>query len=366
MAAVLSLGVLSMLLSGCGRGSDVPAALYIGWDDEGRNRIYRLDAPDAAPRLVAPVAGTLTGDVFDFAIAPDGKTLAYSMLYDEGGSAIFLADTNGRTQRELLACPEAECAMLSWAPDGRQLVYEWRAGLAAGSVAPYLQWLDVETGETLPVIADNREPSYGVGFSAGGDWLSYVSPQDEGVVVYHLTDGRQQLYTSYTGMVPVWSPRGAQVVMSDLELIVFHGDEGDDHTAHTHDYSSAVQLFLILDPASGERSPISPDQAVDDSTPAWSADGEWLVFGRRYPDTSSGRQLWRARPDGSEAVALTADDTVQHGGASWSPDGRLLLYQRAPAFDHNARASVWMMDVETGSQTQLVAEGFQPVWLAAR
>lgn len=354
------------LLPGCRAVDRLPPVLYIGWDADGRNQVFRIDGAGAEPEQLTIGDVERPADVFDFALSPDAKTIAYSLLYDDGGSAIWRMNSDGGGGRELLACPEAECSMLVWSTDNRRLAYERRVQAEGQTASPHLFWLDTKTNETLPLIEGDRYPSYGARFSADGQWIGYVSLPDEGVVVYRERDGTQQRLASYTGMPPAWSSRGAELIISDLELVVYHGAEGDDHAAHSHDYGSAVRLFRVADPATGERSPVSGDEAVDDGAPAWSPDDQWLAFGRRYPDTNSGRQLWLARPDGRDARALTDDPATQHGQPSWSPRGDFLLYQRLPAFEPDARAAIWLMDVDSGQQTKVVDDGYQPVWLARR
>ena len=344
------LGVLVLWLlagAGCAPSGGVPPVLFLRAGDDGRVQLYRQDAPDAAPRQLS---GQPAGDVLDFAAAPDGRRIVYTVAADGGGS-LRVVDGDGGHDRELLACPEAECSGPVWSPDGARLVYERRALTATGALgSPRLMWLDPASGATLPLVA-GEVIGYGARFSPDGAWLSYVSPADEGIVLYHLADGAQRLLSGRTGRPAAFSPDSTQLIVSD---IVFGAAGGQE--------TSPVFLYRI-DLASTGRERLSPDLAIDDSAPAWSPDGQWIAFGRGPADAAGGRQLWRMRPDSSEAQALTAAPQLFHGPPAWSPDGTLLLYQRYDLTDPAATPAVYTLRLSDGVQTLLAPGGYLPAWL---
>jgi len=353
------LALPGLLAAGCGaHDSAPPAILFLRADAQDRAQLFRQDSPDQPPRqLTDPGAPA----IIDFALSPDGETIVYA-AQRAGGAALRLIAADGRDDRELLACPDAECSGAVWSPDGRRLVYERRtlAGGVAGS--PRLYWLDPATGETLPLIEGDDTPGYGARFSPDGDWLSYVSPRDEGIVLYRLSDGAQRLLGSRVGRPAAWSPDSAQVIVGDLTL---HADLSGVPTPDrsTAQESSTVYLYRVALAETGTRQQLSPESAVDDSAPAWSPDGEWVAFGRSVPDAAFGRQLWLMRPDGSQARALTSEPDYYHGPPAWSPDGRYLLYQRYDLADPAAATEIWRLDMDSGEAMRLVADGFLPAWL---
>jgi TolB protein len=226
-----------------------------------------------------------------------------------------------------------------------------------------LWWLDTVTGETVSVLDSNEARGMAARFSPDGEWLSYATPEDEGTHFYNLKDGRSHFVPKGIGVAVAWSPTSDQVVVPNLDLVIYHGDEGADHLEHTHDYQSAVHLFA-MEVESGDLEPISEDLNVDDSVPSWSPGADWIAFGRRLAGPSTGRQLWLMRPDGSEAQALTEDFSVNHGPPFWSPDGRYLLFQRFSLDDPESKPGIWILDVDSGEATNLAASGMQPAWIA--
>ena len=64
--------------------------------------------------------------------------------------------------------------------------------------------------------------------------------------------------------------------------------------------------------------------------PAWSPDGSWIAFGS---DRAGDAEIYVARPDGAQVIALT-DDNAADWDPAWSPDGRrivFLSYRDGPA-----------------------------------
>jgi TolB protein len=356
---LLLLGLaMATLLVGCSSSDSLPPILYLRADDAGRVRLYRQDAADATPRRLSSQA---VGDVVDFAPSPDGRRVVYTVADGSRGS-LRIVNGNGDGDRELLACPDAECSGPVWSPDGARLVYEQRPLAANGALgSPRLYWLDPTDGATLPLVA-GEVIGYGARFSPDGVWLSYVSPGDQGVVLYRLADGRQRLLSSRVGRPAAFSPDSAQVIVSDLVLEGNPTAPDDGDVPAPIQESSRVFLYRVLLAEEG-RERISADLPVDDSAPAWSPDGQWIAFGRVPADAASGRQLWLMRPDGSEARALTNDPNLFHGPPTWSPDGTTLLYQRFDLSDPAATPEVWHLRLADSLSTLIAPGGYLPAWL---
>jgi Tol biopolymer transport system component len=322
-----------------------PRILYVAPDAQLNDQLFVLTPGGQTTQLTQEQFG-----VWDFALVPDGATIVYAALRQDGGSDLWEIATDGTGLRQLLACPEAACSGTAWAPDGSRLVYERRGMLIPGAAPgpPRLWWLDPATSETAAVFQDSQWLGYGARWSPDSQWLSYVAPSNQGVQVYNVNDGRNFLIPSRMGGLATWSPQGDALLVSDIQ----RQEEG-----------FAVHL-LRADPATGQLTDLSGSQAiVEDSSPVWSPNGAWIAFTRKPAGASMGKQIWLMRPDGSEAHYLTNETDIHHGLPEWSSDSRYLLYQRYPLKELGAQPSVWLLDVETGQTQQLAAPGNRPTWL---
>jgi TolB protein len=320
--------------------------LYITWDEEDRSQIAVVNPDSSAGRqLTQEVYG-----VVDFAVAPDGMSIVYAAVREDGGSDLRLIDSDGANPRELLECPDAACSGASWLPDGRRLVYERRNMSLPGAPPgpPRLWWLDAVQGQSAPVFQDSQWLGLGPTVSPSGEWLAYVVPLEQEIQIYNLNSGRTLRVTSRMGQPGAWHPQQDLLLVNDIQL------EGDRY---------AVHLYLVNLENDQLQNLSGSEEDVNDNWPVWSPDGEWIVFGRREPGVPMGSQIWLMRADGSESRPLTNEPEINYSSASWSPDGLFLLFQRFLLQDPGRDPDIWILDVSSGQMWQVVTAGVQPTWL---
>ena len=313
--------------------------------------LFRAPLLGGSPTLLAKdVDG---GPVF----SPDGKRIVYERYNDPelNKCRLLQADADGGKEKVLYVetAPSGPAAELSWSPDGKRVAISTLSpnskslsqirffDFARGSVEPFVAPADklilgnawardgrgifvayVPRGEHLSVqlqvglfsypdgafrsITNDLTDHNYLSLSADGHTLATVQKETSTQIILMPPSGAGPL-TAVPGIatretLPSFSWTG------DGQLLISHGDRLiRQHTDGTH------AVTILSDPAAWISDPVSCDND------RWIA-LNWMVHG----EGGSGNGIWRANPDGSDAVSLTSKEF----GSLWgcSPDGKWLYY----------------------------------------
>jgi TolB protein len=320
-----------------------PKVLYLAWDEENYYQLISISPDEGTPTPLT----SQPDDVLDFALSPDGTQIAYSSYRDDEGSDLFLIDSDGNNRRQILDCAQGGCSNPSWEPNGRRIIYERRTFTGGAPGPPRLWWLDLSSGQTVPVFEDSQWLGSFARFSPDGRWLAYISPGNQEIQLYDQESGRSVLIPSSSGEPANWSTDGESVLITEID---FSGEQ----------YS--IYMYQV-DVETAEVTQISGENQVIDGWPTWSPAGEWIAFNRKPPTSPIGKQLWVMRVADGETIQLTNDPGLHHGPPSWSPDGRWLVFQRFAQAEQNAEPEIWLLNVETREAKMLASPGIQPIWM---
>ena len=315
--------------------------------------------------------------VLDYNLSADGVQIAYAAVRDDRGNDLRLYDLLSGEDRLILECePEVRCKAPSLSPDGIWLAYELESlSAGVGGVAVRARsrvWVVPVYGEVEPIPMGPEEHITGKpGWSPSG-WLTYYDTSLQAIALVDLAQNQQTSPFNYLpsslGIVGTWSPGGRYMVYAE---IVFPEEAPDDIEHREGDVEGRPLFYSHLyrvEAITGLIEDISPGEEimVEDASPVYSPDGNWIAFARRHLDPQSwtpGRQIWMMRADGSDARPLTDDSTKLHTSLAWSPDSKRLVYMRRSASDFSKPAEIVWLDISEPQLRVLVDGGFLPRWI---
>ena len=256
--------------------------------------------------------------------------------------------SDGTGKSLALNCLQMECNSPVWVPHANKIVYEHMSVSQDAAVPRFsLWWLDLGTGQTVPVFQDQGFASSAAGFSPDGARLSYISFANNTLQIYSLGNGQGvSIPLGNQSVIPaIWSPSGDSLLFGDQE-------NSNNGVLHLRRYMISSGQTIALDDAN--------DQT--DYSAAWSPDSSWIAVDRDVSITDGSKrsnQVWLVKPDGTQAHALLNEAGASYSDLRWSPDGKTLIYSRysySNADQNVGRFDIYMLDIFTG-QTTLLAPG---------
>lgn len=238
--------------------------------------------------------------------------------------------TDWTPTRKLVSNTQGNVTDVDWSPDGRQLAYGFNYWTAARNTTS-IRLLDLASMQSR-IVVESSDFSY---------WAPTVSP-----------DGTLLAFARTPTTTSVASGLHSSVVVVDLDA-----PPGNDRWEFgPGDMPSWMPdgriLFrcegrlCISDVRGGNR--VQVPGSDDAYRPEVSPDGHWVVF-----STTDTYQLQVMRTDGSDRRTL--EDSINHHGAHWSPDGRRIFY----ATNYGIRTIA-----RDGSDLRIVTERHDEGWMA--
>lgn len=255
-------------------------------------------------------------------LSPDGRTLAVGWDREAKGATergAYLLDLRTHRKSELPTLNNAP----SFSPSGRFLV---SANYAAD---PSLRTEIVEFDRR-----NGTSRTYASGASA--EWLASYSPDGRSILFNSTRSGASDLYRfkREEGLLdrltrdPRYEAHG-QYVDGGRRVIFHRQTDGDNYDIVIRDLKTRGEWLVGATPA-------------EEAYPAMSPNGRWIALSA-VPTPGSLPNLYLMRRDGSARVRLT-ETPMKDAYATWSPDGRSLLFVRFGP----GGSKIYRMDVEDG------------------
>jgi TolB protein len=234
--------------------------------------------------------------------SPDGSAIAY-VGYRQGrpGDIYKVAAYGGRERR--LTETRAHEDTPRWSPDGRRIIFVRRLALIRQLVV-----MDADGSNQRQLTSG--EPSFAPSWSPDGRRIAFV--------------------------------RGHDAVGSD-DGVRADAPVATEVDANVHRRPSDIH---VLDVDTGVERRVTHDPGVDTS-PAWSPDGESIVFSSDRGGTGA-QQLYVMRPDGTAQRKLTRHDVTYHNEMrpSWSPDGKTIAFVTDNRHTPLGNTEIYLVDAD--------------------
>ncbi len=230
----------------------------------------------------------------------------------QGGAPVMVTEPRGRARNP------------SWSPDGRWLVAE-------SDAHGFSDVVKLAPGAEPVRLTTAPEGNFEPGVSPDGTQVVFVSSQTGDPEIYVMradgTEVRRLTAFHKEDTAPQWSPDGKWIsFLSDRE--------------------GRPRVFLVKPDGTELRAVSGSAPTGNEREPAWSPDGQRLVFVGRLGEERS--RIWSVPVAGGEPVALT-DGKSADDMPAWSPDGKHLVF----VSERTGDAELFLMRADGTGQTQL-------------
>ena len=185
-------------------------------------------------------------------------------------------------------------------------------------------------GDNPRVILESGQPIMSPGWSADGQWITYVSFETRlpAIYVQQLSSGARQLVSARAGVnnAPAFSPDGKQLALT------LSGSGGN------------LDVWL-LDLATQHLKRLTDDPAAD-TEPVWSPDGASIYF---TSDRAGGPQIYKLSVANPSRIQRITFQSSYDARPTISPDGKHLAYITLDGHDYR----IAVQDLASGTVTVL-------------
>ena len=313
--------------------------------------------------------------------SPDGTRIAY--IRNEANERLTLiAPALGGPERRI-AHFGGGSGSIDWSPNGKWIA----ATIRPPSGTPSIHLISVESGESHLVAAAPKNASdMNPRFSPDGKEIAFVrstNPFSNSILRVGLRpdgtgSGEPQQVGNRTWFASLiaWSADSRSLIVpamiaSNIQYwrIAAHGNRAErlplqfpndiggrgvvsvrgNRMATTIAASQMGIGRIVWNEASrGWQSATFYESSRADDEPQPSPNGEWVAF---CSTRSGNREIWRARPDGSEAMQLTVSGASRVGSPRWSSDSQWIAFDSA----RESTSDIFLISAEGGKTRQMTS-----------
>ncbi|MCE1253414.1 MAG: hypothetical protein LWX83_07685 [Anaerolineae bacterium] len=294
------------------------------------------------------------GKVLDFKPAPDGETIAMSVVNEKKGVDIWTVRRDGSQQVKLLDCGLDVCTTPDWSLVSYEIVYtRSSAGLNPNGPkgAPRVWLLNSQSGETAPLFEDAQKVGYGAVWSPDGQHFSIWNGLEGGIMVVNRNGDQSIILNSANGDTGSWSPDSKKLYFADI----VQSETSFRNVVLTADFEQNRVTFLLGGNAAGD--------GISYTNPVCSPTGDWLAVAVQPDVKVPGRKMYLYDLKGGDGISLTSDLSRIVSFYSWTPAGDRLLFQSDKLGGKEEEVEIWAVDLKSGKNVKVTNGVRYPRWL---
>jgi TolB protein len=300
---------------------------------------------DGAELLYAPARPASAQNA---AFSPDGDTILFTQFhrgYNRGPAGLFRLVPGSGAPARILDEPGADAVNLpgaAWNGRTRRITF------ASDRRAPRLDMWTMDPDGGPPFRVTNVaarggrwafiEPT----FSPDGDWIVFEAgiqraneDNEEKSIFKVRADGRDMTFLTD-------GPRGGTddrlpnwSPAGDRILFQRRRPPGDDWDLYTM-AADGTDLRRVTDAPSS------------DTDASWSPDGRWIVYSTNYGGLSQ-PNIFVVSAEGGEPIRVTYNEASEDGAPSWSPDGRWIAFESHVDPRETSPSALWRIAAPAGT-----------------
>jgi Tol biopolymer transport system component len=311
-------------------------------DESGVRSAYRVGLVGGQPRRVV-------GSVFEACWSPDGNEIAFIRAdRTEAGpmNAVGVIGIDGGPERILLSLEGWILRGIDWSPDGRNILVT-RSSPTGGATGWQALVVDVGDGNVREV-----GPGGGTNMVSVGAW----SPDGSSIVLASMSNTIGDLSGVPARVLRFDVERGtSETLFWRSGLFPFRGNEtGSTRFSALGDgrllFDTYEQRETLVEVATGDGTVRGRTRGTAaDRQPAYSPDGRTVVFSS---NRAGNLDLWLLDLETGSLTQLT-DDVAQDWDPAFTPDGRHLLYSS----DRGGNLEIWMAGADGSEPRQVSSDG---------
>jgi len=324
-------------------------ALTSGPDDYGRF------APDGSTILFTRTEGSLTSlykmpvasgdavkvaeDVLDGDWSPDGRRIVFVRPKSRGpqlSAAIWTVGTNGDGAAELAQSLNGSLKQPRWSPDGHTIAAVQTFIQAGSPTAIFV--VDAETGRSRTIGATSGGFAIlSLAWNGSGDDLLYSQAESVSLNGAAGRIVRQNLVSGGTATL-FWSPYAGLIFdVAGAGTIVFGTGSPRQNVREIGVRGGSTKSRWLTRGNSTDRQP------------AYSADGEWVIFSSNQ---SGNLDIWEVSTKSGASRRLT-DDPAEDWDPAFTADGKQIIWSS----NRSGHFEVWIAGADGSGARQLTQDG---------